>query len=80
MIEPGHDAGPVVDVDRRHLERTRALPQADDRHGEIGQISEQAVTSGEATTTSCAGFGRCGAGSSLAAVRGHLCDHRAAHQ
>ena len=41
MVETGGDAGPVVDVHGRELERADALPQGDDRDGRIAEVVEQ---------------------------------------
>ena len=41
MVEPGPDAGVVVDVDRRHPQRARALPQPDDGYERIGEVRDQ---------------------------------------
>ena len=39
--QTGHDAGPIVDVDRRELERAGPLPERDHRHAARAQVVEQ---------------------------------------
>ena len=41
MLEAVADAGHVVDVDRRHLQQARALPQGDDRDQRRPQVREE---------------------------------------
>ena len=42
VLEAGDDAGAIVDVDGRHVEGARALPQRDHRDARVAQVLEQA--------------------------------------